>query len=131
MTPSSAVLSCAGPAVTSTARGNPLPSVIRCTLVPKPPRLRPSARSEGSPGGGFSFRRPGGGPSRADVGSVDAEQVRIDEPGLVQAQLEFLDDPVEPAARPQGREPVVDRLPRPVALGQIAPGRAGVEPPED
>src|SRR5262245_49842083 len=95
ITPSNEVLSWAWPAVTSTASGSPLPSVTTCTLVPKPPRLRPRAWSGGSPGGGFFFRGPGRGPCRPDVGAVDAEQVGVDEPGLVQAQLELPDDPVE------------------------------------
>src|SRR5437773_10676025 len=101
ITPANVVLSCACPAVSSTASGRPVPSVTRCTLVPKPPRLRPSAWSAGSPGGGFFFRRPARSSCRADVGAVDAEQLGVDEPGLVEAQLEALDDAVEQAALAQ------------------------------
>jgi hypothetical protein len=100
-------------------------------LVPKPPRLRPNAWSTGSSGGGFFFRRAGGGSGRANVGAVDAEQLRVDEPGLVEPQLEPLDDPVEQPTAAQGREPVVDGLPWPEPLGQVPPGGAGIEPPED
>src|SRR5262249_28121083 len=50
MTRSNCGLSCLCPAVTSTARGRPLPSVTRCSLVPKPPRLLPRAWSAGSEG---------------------------------------------------------------------------------
>src|SRR6185312_1346504 len=95
MTRSNCVLSCRCPAVNSTASGSPLPSATRWILVPKPPRLRPSAWSAGSPGGGFFFRRAGGGTGRPDVGAVDAEQAGVDEPGLVEPQLELPDDPVE------------------------------------
>src|SRR5262249_16642764 len=131
MTRSNCGLSCLCPAVTSTARGRPLPSVTRCSLVPKPPRLLPRAWSAGSEGGGFFFRRPGRGPRRPDVGAVDAEQLGVDEPGLVELQLERLDDAVEQAALAQRGEPVVDGLPRPEPLGQVTPGGPGVEPPED
>src|SRR5262249_55404916 len=131
MTRSNCGLSCLCPAVTSTARGRPLPSVTRCSLVPKPPRLLPRAWSAGSEGGGFFFRRPGRGPRRPDVGAVDAEQLGVDEPGLVELQLEPLDDAVEQAALAQRGEPVIDGLPRPEPLGQVTPGGPGVEPPED
>src|SRR4051795_11622056 len=104
MTRSNWVLSCRCPAVTSTAKGRPLPSVTKWTLVPKPPRLRPSAWSAGSPGGSFFFRGPGGGPGRADVGAVDAERVGVDEPGLVEPQLEPREDTVEQAALAQAAE---------------------------
>src|SRR4051812_5627984 len=91
--------SCRWPAVTSTASGTPLPSLTRWIFVPKPPRERPRAWSTGSPSGRFFFRGPRGRAGGADVGAVDAEQVGVDQPGLVQPQLEPLDNPVEePAA---------------------------------
>src|SRR5262249_38719008 len=40
---------CSGP--TTTAVGVPSPSQVRCTLVPKPPWVRPSAWTSGSPVG--------------------------------------------------------------------------------
>src|SRR6187549_2923765 len=110
-TASSCVLSCRCPAVTSTASGNPLPSLTRWTLVPKPPRLRPRPWSAGSPGGGFFFRRPCGGAGGADVGAVDAEQFGVDQPGLVEAQLQSLNDALQEATLAENIEAVVDGLP--------------------
>src|SRR5437879_4866078 len=129
MTRSNCVLSCRCPAVTSMASGRPLPSVTKCTLVPKPPRLRPNAWSAGSPGGGFFFRSSACGSCRPDVGAVDAEQVGVDQPGLVEAQLEPLDDALKQPAFPQGAEAPVNGAPRSVSLGQVPPGCSGVEPP--
>jgi hypothetical protein len=100
-------------------------------LVPKPPRLRPRAWSGGSPAGGFFFRRPGGRAGGADVGAVDAEQLGVDEAPFVEPQLQPLDNAVEQAAVAHPPEAVVDGLPGAEALGQVAPGGAGVEPPED
>src|SRR5215470_2590765 len=117
-TRSHCVDSCRCPAVTSTASGRPLPSVTRWTLVPKPPRLRPRAWSAGSPDGRFFFRRPGGRAGGPDVGTVDAEQLRVDEPGLVEPQLQALDDPVEQAALAHAVEPIVDGLPGSEPFGQ-------------
>src|SRR5947209_3526656 len=110
-TRSSCVLSWRWPGVTTAASGSPLPSLTRWTLVPKPPRLRPRAWSAGSPAGRFFFRRPGGRAGGADLGAVDAEQLGVNQPGLVQPQLEPLDEAVEQAAPAQLREAVVDGLP--------------------
>jgi hypothetical protein len=45
--------------------------------------------------------------------------------------LQRLQDAVEQAGAAHLGEAVVDRLPLAVAVGQVAPGGAGVEPPED
>src|SRR4051794_41197339 len=87
-----------GPAVPPPASGRPLPSLTTCTFVPKPPRERPRAWSAGSPGGGFFFPGPRGGAGGADIAAVDAEQVRVDQPGLVQVELQPLDDLVQQPA---------------------------------
>ncbi len=65
------------------------------------------------------------------MGAVDAEQVGVDQPGLVQPQLQPLDDAVEQPALTHLVEAVVNGLPGAVALGQVALGGAGVQPPED
>src|SRR5215471_13485768 len=111
MTRSSCVHSWRCPGVTSAASGTPVPSQTRCTLVPKPPRLRPRAWSTGPPGGRFFFRRPARGAGGADVGAVDAEQLRVDQPRLVQAQLQALDGAVEQPALAHLAEAVVGGLP--------------------
>src|SRR5262245_52306270 len=123
--------SCRCPGVTSAANGRPLPSLTRWTFVPKPPRDRPRAWSAGSPGGRFFFRGPRRRAGGADVGAIHAEQVGVDQPRLVEPQLQPLDDAVELATAAQVGEAVVDGLPGAVALGQVAPGGAGVQPPED
>src|SRR5262249_17741410 len=89
------------------------------------------AWSSGSAGGRFFFRRPGRRAGGADVGAVDAEQVGVDQTGLVQPQLQPLDDALEQAALAQLAEAVVDGLPGAVALRQVGPGGGGVQPPED
>src|SRR5687768_7074852 len=94
-TDSACLDSCRCPAVTSAASGRPLPSLTRWIFVPNPPRDRPRAWSAGSPGGRFFFRGPRRRAGGADVGAVDAKQVRVDQPGLVEPQLESPDDAVE------------------------------------
>src|SRR5262249_9465507 len=107
------------------------PSLTGWIFVPQPPRARPRAWSAGSPGGRFFFRGPRGGAGGADVGAIDAEQVGVDQPGLVEPPLEPLGNPVEQTAPADLAEPVVDGLPGPEAFGQVAPGGAGIESPED
>src|SRR3954452_19566599 len=107
-TRSACVDSCRCPAVTSAASGRPLPSLTRWIFVPNPPRERPRAWSSGSPGGGFFFRGPRRRAGGADVGAVDAEQVGVEQPRLVEAQLQPLDDAVEQPAAAQLGEAVVD-----------------------
>src|SRR5262249_3419134 len=77
------------------------------------------------------FRGSGSRPAGADGGAIDAPQVEVDESLLVQLPLERLQDAVEQTAATHLGEAVVDRLPVAVALGQITPGGAGVQPPED
>lgn len=55
---SNCVDSCLCPAVASTARGRPRPSVTRCSFVPNPPRERPRAWSGGSLAPPFSPHQP-------------------------------------------------------------------------
>src|SRR5262249_18031944 len=95
------------------------------------PRDRPRAWSSGSSAGRFFFRGPRRRAGGADVGAVDAEQLGVDHPGFVEAQLQPLDKAVGQAALAQGVEAVVDGLPGAVALRQVPPGGAGVEAPED
>lgn len=59
MSDSRRVDSWTSPGLTSTARGRPVPSVTRCSLLPNPPRERPNAWSRGSSAPPFSRpRRP-------------------------------------------------------------------------
>src|SRR5690348_7485584 len=120
----------------------PWPSQTRWTLVPKPPWERPNAWSCGSrtcsdsgpanTGGvpGFFFR-PGGGPAGADDGGIHQPQVAVDEALLVQAQEQGIEDLGPGAVLAPAAEAVVNRLPGAVALGDVRPGGAGVEAPED
>src|SRR5262245_10734161 len=127
-TGSRCLLSCACPADRRAASGRPLPSVTRCSLVENPPRLRPRAWSAGSPG---AFFPPGRRPAGPDARGVHAPQVDVDQPPLVELQVQPLQDAVERAVPPPAGEPVVDRLPVAVALGQLAPLGAGVQHPQD
>jgi hypothetical protein len=97
--------------------------------VPKPPRERPRAWAAGSPSTFFC----GAGRSAAapDGTAVDAPQVPVDAALRVQAHLEGLQEEVESARFAEGVEAVVDGLPLAVAFGQVAPGGAGVQSPED
>src|SRR5439155_23063185 len=128
--------------VTHRARTMPRPSQTKWTFVPKPPCERPSAWSCGSctcidsgpprhgEASGFFFR-PGGGPAGADHGSIDQPQVAVDEPALVEAQQQGVEDPGPGAVLPPAVEAVVGGLPGAEASGEVTPGGAGVQVPED
>jgi hypothetical protein len=63
-----------------------------------------------------------------DEGAVDAPERVIELAPGVELALERREQPVpEPRAAPAS-EAAVDGLPRPIALGQIAPRHAGVQP---
>src|SRR5262249_24963926 len=64
-------------------------------------------------------------------GAIDAPQVEVDQALLVQAQLHRLQDAAEQPGLAELAEAVVDCLPFAVTFGQVAPGGAGVQPPED
>src|SRR5262249_26465314 len=104
---------------------------IKCSLVPKPPWLRPRAWSAGSPGGGFFFRRPSRRLVRPDDRTVDAEQLPVD---LVTAHLAGLQAPQEfipQAGAAPLAEAVVDGLPGAELRGEVAPAAAVGQDPED
>src|SRR5438552_1065806 len=117
-------------------------SHTRCTLVPKPPCERPSAWSSGSErcadagppnsgGGSGFFPRPGGGLVGTNDGGIDAPEVAVDEPLLVESQQQGIKDLGPGAVLAPAVEAVVDGLPGSVALGGIGPGGAGMQVPED
>src|SRR4051812_13780968 len=124
-------VSCCWPGPTATAMGVPSPSQIRCSLVPKPPWLRPRAWSSGSPAGGFFFRRPGRRLVRPDDGAVDAEQLPVDLVAVHLACLQVPQDLVpQPGAAPLA-EAVVDGLPGAELRREVAPAAPVGEGPED
>src|SRR4051794_5075467 len=142
MVGSNALLSCAWPAVMWRATMEPCLSQARWILVVKPPRERPSAWLSGS--WSCARLRPpsrcelpplfppsSGGPASPDDGPVDAPQVVID-PALIVQFVQQRGDDAGPRAIPA---PSVESgehgLPRPVALGEVAPRRAGVQDPKD
>src|SRR5262249_38967377 len=112
------------PGVTVRARRMPMLQQTRWTLVPKPPCERPSAWSGGSavcddsgPASrtglaGFFFRPPSGA-AGADDGGIDAPQVAVDEPPLVQAEQQGVEDLGPGAVLAPAVEAVVDGLPGP------------------
>src|SRR5262249_45887119 len=142
MTTAKACDSCRWPGVTQTAKTVPWPSVTRWTLVPKPPCERPSAWSCGScscspsgppsaGGGSGFFFRPGGGAGSPNDGGIDQPQVTVDEALLVQPQQEGVEDLGPGAVLAPAVAAGVDRLRRAVAVGDVRPGGAGVQAPQD
>src|SRR5581483_11313552 len=100
----------AWPAEMTAARGTPLPSTSRWTLVPKPPRERPNAWPSGSPA---PFSPP---PARcraagSDLRGVDVPGLDVDPPALVQPHVEPPEDAVDRAVLAPASEAVVDALP--------------------
>src|SRR4051794_35858824 len=115
---------------------------IRWVLVPKPPCERPSAWSWGSRrcaaagppnsgGGSGFFFRPGGSLVGTNDRGIDAPQVAVDEPGLIELQQQGVEDLGPGAVLAPAVEAVVDGLPGAVARGGVGPGGAGVQVPED
>src|SRR5204863_10131633 len=99
------VLSCLWPSVITTASGRPLPSPARCSLVVRPPRLRPSA----SPASGSApfFGRLPTGSGRVLVGAhrgaidIDPRPVQVTG-GVCGGQQGFQHLAPDPAAFPAG-----------------------------
>src|SRR4051794_35197503 len=142
MVGSNALLSCAWPAVTWRAKMEPCLSQTRWTSVVKPPRERPNAWSSGSWSCARSrppssreplplFPPTGRGSTGSDDGPVDAPEVVIDLALVVQFVQQRGGDAGPSAIPPPPIEPGEDGLPGPVALGEITPGRAGVQDPKD
>src|SRR3954471_16619699 len=120
----------------------PWRSHTRWTLVPNPPRDRPSAWSGGScicvalrpP----SRREPlllsppsGGRPTGTDDGAVDTPEVVVDLPLVVRLVQQRGDDPDPGAVLPPSVEGLEDRLPGAVAFREVTPRGAGMKDPED
>src|SRR3954469_7341476 len=117
-------------------------SQTKGTFVPKPPRERPSACSDGPwscaslrppsrRGPVAFFFRPRGGSARADDGAIDTPQVVIDEALVVQFVQQRGDDTNPGAVLAPRVEAVEHGLPRSVAFGEITPRGASVQDPED
>src|SRR5262245_10253617 len=123
-------VSCSWPGPTSTLRGRPWPSQTRWNLVLKPPRLRPRAWSGRSPAGIF-FPSPGRSLVGADDAAVDEEQVPVDPAVGLALGLQVLQELLPQAVAGPLAEAVVDGRPRAEALGEVAPGGAGGQDPED
>jgi len=67
----------------------------------------------------------------ADDRPVDAPEGPGDAILLGQAGLKLTEEPLPEASRCPATEAAVDRLPGPIALGEIAPGHPGVEDKEN
>lgn len=129
------VLSWRCPGVITTESGRPLPSQARCTLLVSPPRLRPSPSSGGrwtrfcvgltrlTPG--TTSMLMGAGRRAIDTHLPDNLAHRI------RAGLHVRQNAVPGPISPPTIQAVRARLPRPVALRQIAPGRYGPQFPQD
>src|SRR5206468_2847403 len=122
--------------------GRPWRSQSRWTLVPKPPGERPNARSAGSSscaafgpprrrGEAACFFRPGRRAAGSNDGAVHAPPVQADVAVAVETVQEFGEDRGPGAVLAPLGKAVVDRLPGAVAFGDVPPGGAGVQDPED
>jgi hypothetical protein len=146
--PTSWVVSASCPGVSRVARLRPRPSQMVCSLVVSPPRDRPSAccrvawigeiplfwrrrRAGGLPGSRRSpFAGPGGVLVSADDAGVDLG-VPVQLAGRVGLGVQGgLDPGPGPVGLPAG-EPLVDRLPGTIALGQVPPRHSGPDPEQD
>src|SRR5262249_3279369 len=116
--------------------------VKRFTLVPKPPREWPSACLGGSSScaglgpprlgttSGFFFR-PAGGAAGAKDGGIDEPQFVAQAALTLKVFQQMGEDPSPSAVFPPRSEAAVASFPGAVTLGDVAPGGAGVETPED
>lgn len=121
---------------------SPLLSHTRWTFVVKPPRERPSAWSDGSsicvdsrpPRRGVPrapFGGSGCGTAGADDRPVDAPKIAVNLAPFIQVVEQRCRDPDPSAVAAPAVEATENCCPRPEALGEITPGRTGVENPED
>ena len=100
-------------------------------------RAEPAARpAQGVVGrlGGRAVGRRGSGrrPAGPDRGAVDAEQIPVHLAGGVEPHMKGFEQPSPGAVLSPAAEPLVDRLPGAIGRpGQVTPGGAGVENPED
>src|SRR4051794_13045390 len=117
-------------------------SQTKWIFVPKPPRERPNAWSDGScicaalgpprsRGPLPFFFRPGRRSAGPDDGAIDTPEVVVDLPAVVQFIQQRGDDTSPGAVPAPTVEARVDRLPGAIAFREIAPRGAGMEDPED
>jgi hypothetical protein len=89
--------------------------------------LGPSRRGRSE---GFFFR-PSGRSRGTDDGRIDQPQVTVDQSRFVQAEQQDIEDGGPGAILTPEVEAVVNGLPGAIAFGQIAPGGAGMQMPEN
>src|SRR3954449_3184558 len=117
-------------------------SQTKWIFVPKPPRERPNAWSDGScicaafgPPRSLGplkfFFRPGRRSACPDDGAIDTPEVVVDLPSVVQSIQQRGDDAGPGAVLAPTVEAREDRLPGAIAFREIAPRGAGMEDPED
>jgi len=125
--------SLACPSETSTANGRAFPSVSTWILLVRPPRLAPSH----SPGikpffePGRRLACTGSTAVRFDVGAVGGRAVPVDVALRVVLDLQGGEDALPRAVARPADEAIKAGLPRAVTLGNVTPGGAGLEAPED
>jgi hypothetical protein len=77
------------------------------------------------------FSAPCGTAGGSNVTAVNAPKVVIEAPFQAQLDLKFLDEGSQQPFFPPQIEVVIDRLPRRIFFGKVAPGRTGPEDPKD
>lgn len=121
-------VSCCCPGATDAPRGSPRPSETSASLVPKPPRDRPSAWSKGSSLRGVRRAPPAARVARNDR-RVHAPQRPI-EPCLARGPPCPIEQPIDHSGRGPLTESAVDRLPGAEPCWQVTPWSTRREDPE-
>ncbi len=125
------MLSWRSPPVRWKVTGLPCPSARTWILVEKPPRERPSASSGGSPPDSASPAGAGGVLMSADDAGIHKVQVPVEQACSIRLGLESFQHTLPEACLTPAIEAARDCSGRSVALGQVCPGRACPEHPED
>src|SRR4051794_8336181 len=119
------------PRVSTTCSTLPRPSVITCSLLPKPPRLRPKPWSSGSSLSTPFFPRSGSMPGGADTGGVGVPLGPVDQSAGIGLHSQARQHAFPGSIASPGQQAAMGSLPGSVTFGQISPGRSAEQHPED
>jgi hypothetical protein len=111
--------------------GLPPPSTRRCSLVENPPCERPRASSGASPPDGAGPASAGGVLMRPNNGGIHEVEVPVDFTTDIRLDLQSRQDALPETRLAPAIEPAGDGAYRAIVLGQIAPGRAVAQNPQN